>query len=132
MTFTTKTSLAFAITLGLFASALLFSSLLASYAGAAAPSGLQAIVSTSSNPTVTTTAAIVFATTTQCSSRVVTTYASPIMLTFSDNQGKTPTGTYGHLQLASTTVAYDSGIYGCGAYKVYSFVSQAITVTETL
>ncbi len=103
------------------------------HADASAPSGIPAdtLNATSSNPTVTTTASLVFATTTSCSARVVTTYASPVMLTFSDNQGETPTGTYGHLQAASTTIAYDSGLYGCGAVKIYSFVSQAISVTET-
>ena len=100
-------------------------------AQASAPSGLPATVATSSNPTVTTTASLVIATSTACSARIVTTVASPIMLTFSDNQGKVPTGTYGHLQPASTTVAYDSGQYGCGAVRIYSFVSSAITVTET-
>lgn len=104
------------------------------FAGASAPSGLpaQTINATSSNPTVTTTASLVFATSSQCSARIVTTPGtSAIMLTFSDNQGKTPTALYGHLQAASTTVAYDSGLYGCGAVKVYSFASQAISVTET-
>lgn len=96
-----------------------------------APSGLRAIVATTSNPTVTSTAGLVFATSTQCSARVITTYASPIMVTFSDVQGKVPTGTFGHLQAASTTVAYDSGIYGCETVRIYSFTSQAITVTET-
>lgn len=53
------------------------------------------------------------------------------MLTFSDYAGQTPTGLYGHLQAASTTVAYDSGLYGCGLMKVYSFATQQITVSET-
>lgn len=99
---------------------------------ASAPSGLGATVATSSNPTVTTTAALVFATTTNsCAARIVTTYASPVMITFTDAQGAVPTGTYGHLQAASTTVAYDSGQYGCGAVKIYSFATQAITVSES-
>lgn len=86
---------------------------------------------TSSAIAVTNTASTVFATSSMCSARIITSYASPLMLTFSDNQGKTPTGVYGHLQPASTTVAYDSGLYGCGAVKIYSFVSQTISVTET-
>ncbi len=102
------------------------------FAGASAPPGLQADVlnATSSNPAVTTTGALIIATS-SCSARIITTTASPIMLTFSDNQGKIPTAFYGHLQPASTTVAYDSGIYGCGAVKAYSFVAQNISVTET-
>lgn len=98
---------------------------------ASAPSGLAASVATSSQATVGTTAISLFATSTSCAARVITTYASPVMLTFSDYAGQTPTGLFGHLQAASTTVAYDSGVYGCGLVKAYSFTSQTITVTET-
>ena len=97
---------------------------------ASAPNGLVASIATTSNPTVGTTALLLFSTST-CDARIITTYASPIMLTFSQNQGKIPTATFGILQAASTTVAYDSGQYGCGAVTVYSFVSQAITVSES-
>lgn len=95
-----------------------------------APSGLPATVATTSNPAVSNTGITLFATS-SCSARVITTYASPVMLTFSDYAGQTPTGTFGHLQAASTTVAYDSGQYGCGLVKVFSFAAQSITVTET-
>jgi hypothetical protein len=100
---------------------------------ASAPSGLPATVATSSAALVNTTASMLFATSTagQCSARIVTTYASPIMLTFSDYIGQSPTGQFGHLQGASTTVAYDSGLYGCGLVKAYSFVSQTITISES-
>jgi hypothetical protein len=101
------------------------------FSQASAPSGLKSTVATSSNPTIGTTAGILFATSTNCSSRIITTSAQPIMLTFSDNQGKVPTGSFGHLQGASTTVAYDSGIYGCNAVKVYAFASEVVTITET-
>lgn len=94
-----------------------------------APSGLQATIATSSNPTVGTTALLVFATST-CSTRIVSTYASPVMMYFSDITGQRPSPTAGHLQAASTTVAYDSGLYGCGAVYMYGFVSTAITVSE--
>jgi hypothetical protein len=54
------------------------------------------------------------------------------MLTFNDYAGQTPTGAFGHLQAASTTVVYDSGLYGCGAVKIYGFdANSVITVTET-
>jgi hypothetical protein len=52
------------------------------------------------------------------------------MITFTDAQGKVPTATFGVLQAASTTVAYDASQYGCGAVRIYSFVSSAITVQE--
>lgn len=98
-----------------------------------APSGLQATVATSSPAgiVVGTTAQTVFATST-CSARVITTVAKPIMITFSSFNEATPSGVFGHYQAASTTVAYDSGVYGCGALKVYGFdASTTITVTET-
>lgn len=99
------------------------------HASASAPSGLQATMATSSNPTVGTTALLVFATST-CATRIVSTYASPVMMYFSDFTGQRPSATAGHLQAASTTVAYDSGLYGCGAVYMYGFVSTAITVSE--
>lgn len=97
---------------------------------ASAPSGLPATVATTSPAAVSTTVIPLFATS-SCSSRIITTYVSPVMLTFSDYAGQVPTGTFGHLQAASTTVAYDSGLYGCGLVKAYSFAAQTITTTET-
>lgn len=96
---------------------------------AGAGNGIPATSATTTPAAVTTTASTIFATST-CTSRVISTVASPIMLTFTDAEGKTPTGVFGHLQAASTTVAYDAEIYGCGAVKAYSFVTSTITVTE--
>lgn len=96
-------------------------------ARSAAPDGVFGLVATSTNPTVDTTARVVFATST-CSARVVSTTASPVMMTFAD--GYTPTATYGHVQGASTTVAYDASLYGCGQVRIYSFVAGNITVSE--
>ena len=98
-------------------------------AAASSPPGLPATVATSSQAAVSTTAIPLIATST-CSARIITTFASPVMLTFSDYANQTPTGVFGHLQAASTTVAYDSGQYGCGLVKGYSFASQTITVTD--
>ena len=96
-----------------------------------APSGLMSIIATSSNPVVGTTVLTLFATS-SCNARIITTYANPVMLTFSDYAGQTPTATFGHLQSASTTVVYDSGIYGCGLVKAYGYTATtAITVSET-
>jgi len=91
--------------------------------------GLDAIVATTSNPTITTTGVTLFATS-SCSGRTITTVASPIMLTFSDRINQTPTGLFGHLQAASTTITYPAEQYGCGLFKAFGFVSSAITVTE--
>lgn len=91
---------------------------------------LNATVATTSNPTVNTTPSLVFATST-CGARVISTTASPIMITFSDVQGSVPSATFGTYQAASTTVTYGNGSFGCGAYRVYSFVAGTITVMES-
>lgn len=97
-----------------------------------APSGLAATVATTTQYTVGTTAVTAFATTTNCSSRVISTVAQPIMITFTDQSGQVPTALFGHLQSASTTVVYDAGIYGCNAVKIYGFnADSVITLTET-
>ena len=98
-----------------------------------APSGLAATVATTSYMAVSTTEGRIFATTTgqNCAARIITTYAQPIMLTFSEYDSKVPSGNFGHLQAASTTVVYDGGVYGCNAVRAYAFGTVNITVTET-
>lgn len=92
---------------------------------------LPATIATTSNPVVGTAAVTLFATST-CSARIITTYANPIMLTFSDRIAQTPTATFGHLQAASTTVTYPAENYGCGLFKVYGYTANtAITVSES-
>lgn len=97
-----------------------------------APNGLQASVTnaTTSQSTVGTTAIGLFATST-CSARVITTTSQPLMLTFSDNQGKVPTGSFGTWQSASTTVTYDSGQYGCGLVRGISYATGLVNLVET-
>lgn len=98
---------------------------------ASAPSGLQGTVATSSVSGVGTTVVTLIATTTgSCSARIISTKTSAIMLTFSDYAGQAPTGTFGHVQPASTTVAYDSGLYGCGLVKAFGFAADTVTITE--
>lgn len=71
-----------------------------------------------------------------CKARIVsTTGGSAIMLVFGDPangdlSSSTVSGTVGHWQAASTTVAYDSGLYGCGRWSAYSYATQTITVSE--
>lgn len=97
-----------------------------------APSGLPATVATSTLAyPVATTQSLLFATST-CSARVITTTTGAVMLHFSDIQGKVPTAIAGHLQLASTTVTYDSGQYGCDAVRVISAsAATVVTVSES-
>lgn len=99
-------------------------------AEASAFPGLSATIATTSNITVGTSVTAAAIATSSCQARIISTSASPVMLTFSDYAAQTPTGSFGHLQGASTTVAYDSGLYGCGAVKIYSFTTQLITVSD--
>lgn len=129
MTFTQKSLIALFATTVLFCLALLFAGSYAQLAGASAPSGLQATVATSSYQGVSGTQAVLFATS-SCSARIVSTASTSIMLTFRDQD--IPTAFYGHFQAASTTVAYDSGQYGCAGWRVFGFApAGGITISES-
>lgn len=69
-----------------------------------------------------------------CTSRVITTYAQPVTVMWSNSVFSSttpnPSAGIGHLQLASTTVAYDSGIFGCGYVAIYGLSSTTITISE--
>ena len=99
--------------------------------------GVPASIATTTNLSVGPAATLAIASTTNssgspatCASRIISTGSSAVMLTFTDKQGQSPTGLFGYWQAASTTVAYDSGLYGCDAVKVYSYTAQNITVSE--
>ena len=97
---------------------------------ASAPTGMQAQFATSSGITANPTSVFTAFATSTCTSRVVTTKSNPVMFLFGD-QATTTSGTNGHLQPASTTVAYDAGLYGCDKWTVFGFGSEVqITVTE--
>jgi len=68
-----------------------------------------------------------------CNSRVISTTDSAIMISFGDVSGfgsTTVSATAGHWQPASTTVAYDSALYGCGLYSAYGYSSTTLTVSS--
>lgn len=102
-----------------------------------APQGMMAIVASSTvkatvGPDAPTT---LFNKDLSCANRMITTYANPILLTFATStdldQTVAPTATFGHLQAASTTVAYDAGLYGCGVWQAYGYnASTTITISE--
>ena|SRR3990167_8424930 len=81
-----------------------------------APNGLAATVATSSQNVVTNATMQLTATST-CAARIITTGAVAIGLNFTKNFDGSNMGLY---QAASTTVAYDASIYGCGTLKVRS------------
>jgi hypothetical protein len=94
--------------------------------------GVPSTVATSSfQATTAGTARLLFATSTKCASRIITTQAGAIKLTFSDFLGQRPTAVEGHEQSASTTVAYPAENYGCNAVWVYPYGTNTLTVTET-
>lgn len=70
-----------------------------------------------------------------CKNRVVGTKTTPIVLIFGDPSNgnlasTTLEGTTGFIQGASTTVAYDAELYGCGRWTAYASASTTITVSE--
>lgn len=108
-----------------------------------APSGLQAnhasttaiLVGPSKvfDPATTTLSVwpILFPAQINCASRVVTTKGdSAIMLSFGALSSSTLSGSAGHWQGASTTVAYDGGIYGCGLLSALGYSSTTVTTSE--
>ena len=116
------------VTVCLFAFALLLGNSYSQIAGAAAPDGVSAIVATSTNPQLALNTVSVLAATSSCMARIVSTASTTLMLTFGD---QVPSATFGHWQGASTTVAYDASVYGCGTMKAFSFHNGLISITET-
>ncbi len=94
-----------------------------------APTGYATQISTSSTITLSGTSGVAFASSTDCTNRVVTVPpAGGARINFGDNAGIVPSATVGHMQAASTTVYYDSGLYGCGQWTIYG--TGAMQVTE--
>lgn len=126
----TKSLIALVLVLGIVAVAVV--SQTAMTALGAAPSGLPATVGTSTTRHLAAaTPTLVFPTSTNCAARIITTASSTAMISFSDKQSLVPSPTAGHYQAGSTTVAYDSGIFGCDAVRIYSFTAQQITIQES-
>lgn len=125
----TKTQYALIIATAVLAAMYLFTGSI-SQVKAEALSGLSGTVATTTNITVGTTVGGLAIATSTCSARIVSTSGSAVMMTMSDYANQTPTGSFGVIQAASTTVAYDGGLYGCGAVKIFSFTTQLVTVSD--
>ena len=99
-----------------------------------APQGVVAQLATSSTVSVgpSLPRLILFPANQYCASRVISTGANPIMLSFDTATSSANPGTnIGFYQGASTTVSYDSGIYGCSTVSAYGFTaSTTITIAE--
>ena len=105
-------------------------------AQATAPQGMRSLVASSTVKVIVGTASptTIFVGS-SCAGRAITTVAQPIMFTIATStdldQTVEPTGIFGHLQAASTTVMYDSGTWGCDVWQAFGFnASTTITVTE--
>lgn len=94
-----------------------------------APSGLPSAAATSTSRLVGLAAVELFPEALNCATTIIGTKSEPIMISFSgvfDQVGNigvassSLSGSIGFVQAASTTVAYDSGLYGCGAVFVIS------------
>ncbi len=107
-------------------------------ASGSAPQGLNAQVATSSTLTVgpgnntfamgTTTREQAY----QCSSRIISTTAQPIMISFASLSSTTLSQVIGFQQAASTTEQYDGGEFGCGYMTIRGLnASTTITIMET-
>jgi hypothetical protein len=92
-----------------------------------APSGVPALIATSSSVAVLNSATLIVATS-SCNARIISTASTSLMLTFDD---KTPTAVFGVYQAASTTKEYDSGLYGCGPVRGISYPAGNITVIDS-
>lgn len=76
-----------------------------------------------------------FAAGTPCGSRVIRTQGQEIYLLFADPTNgdlasTTLSAVAGFFQAASTTVAYDSNVYGCGRMTAEATASTTITIAE--
>jgi hypothetical protein len=78
----------------------------------------------------------IFTANTECDARVISTAGSNIFISFGETgvagniSSTTLNNNVGHLQLASTTEVYDSGLYGCGQWHAFGTASSTITVSE--
>lgn len=63
-----------------------------------------------------------------CATRVISTAAYPILISFSSLQ--TPGGSTGIWQSSSTTKEYEADVYGCGAVIGFGYTSSTITTAE--
>jgi hypothetical protein len=108
--------------------------------GAAFP-GQSTYLQTATSTTVYTESREVeiFPANASCKARVITTRDSHIFMNFGDEpfateplnlSSTTLNNTKGHYQAASTTVAYDAGIYGCGRWHAVGVSTTTIITSE--
>ena len=108
-------------------------------AESSAPIGLPATIHTVSQVAIGPQERIViFAGSTFCSSRIIATRGTEALFSFASSSVSGMATSSNHLALsgrgltqgASTTVAYDGGLYGCGPVGALAYSSTTITVIE--
>lgn len=103
---------------------------------ASAPPGLPASQAVATTTQVGPQAKVtLFSANGSCTARVVSTRGTDIFLVFADpTNGNLSSTTLafgaGFYQAASTTVAYDGGLYGCGRMIGYALASTTITISQ--
>lgn len=111
-----------------------------SHLGQATP-GTEVTISTSSTVLVgQKSVSQLFSPRVNCLSRIIGTHGDPIILNFGSSSSSGAISTVattslqagnGFVQAASTTVAYDAGIYGCGDWKAAgNGATSSIDITE--
>ena len=63
-----------------------------------------------------------------CANRVVSSRETALMLSFTSSMN--PSAVVGHQQSASTTISYDSDLFGCGPVTAFAYSSTTISVSE--
>lgn len=113
--------------------AIMFAVMQAKVADGSAFPGQQAKLQTATTTILGPGTVTLFEATDFCLNRVVTTQGQEIKVLFGDAIGLTATSvsaTVGHLQAASTTVSYDSGLYGCGKMVGRAVASTTVTISS--
>ena len=119
------------ITILILAIGYLVSNQLPKQALGSAPTGFLATQGSSSLVTLPSHSVLQIFATSTCVSRIISlTPTTSVMLTLVDS-ATNPSGTIGNLQSASTTVSYDSGIYGCGLWRAFNPFTSSITFNIT-
>ncbi len=108
----------------------LFASFMPQFAQATLPNYHSRVASTATTTVGPQTDKVLFYERELCATRIITTYAQPVSISFFASSTFNVSPTEGHLQGASTTVAYDAELYGCGQVVAAAGASTTITIAE--
>ena len=95
-----------------------------------APTGYLAANGSSSLVTLPSHSVLEIFATSTCVSRIISHASTSLRYTLVDS-ATNPSGTNGNHHSASTSVSYDSGIYGCGLWRAFNPSDTQVTLTIT-